>query len=96
VATGTPNTNGIGLEQAGVELNEHGYIKVNDRLETSASNVWAMGDCAGSPQFRMSPIDFRVVHEVNGGKRSTKGRLVPFCMFAIRNSRESDATVEAA
>jgi pyruvate/2-oxoglutarate dehydrogenase complex dihydrolipoamide dehydrogenase (E3) component len=84
VATGrTPNTNGIGLEQVGVELNEHGYIRVNDRLETTASNVWAMGDCAGSPQFtHVAYHDFRVVHEnLNGGNRSTKGRLVPFCMF---------------
>jgi pyruvate/2-oxoglutarate dehydrogenase complex dihydrolipoamide dehydrogenase (E3) component len=84
VATGrTPNTKGIGLEQAGVEFNEHGYIKVNDRLETTASNVWAMGDCAGSPQFtHVAYHDFRVVHEnLNGGHRSTKGRLVPFCMF---------------
>ena len=84
VATGrTPNTRGIGLEQTGVELNEHGYIKVNDRLETTASNVWAMGDCAGSPQFtHVAYHDFRVVHEnLNGGNRSTKGRLVPFCMF---------------
>jgi pyruvate/2-oxoglutarate dehydrogenase complex dihydrolipoamide dehydrogenase (E3) component len=84
VATGrTPNTDGIGLEQAGVELKEHGYIKVNDRLETTASNVWAMGDCAGSPQFtHVAYNDFRVVHEnLKGGNRSTKGRVVPFCMF---------------
>jgi pyruvate/2-oxoglutarate dehydrogenase complex dihydrolipoamide dehydrogenase (E3) component len=84
VATGrTPNTNGIGLEQAGVEVNEHGYIKVNDRLETTAANVWAMGDCAGSPQFtHVAYHDFRVMHEnLNGGNRSTRDRLVPFCMF---------------
>src|SRR5262249_12953485 len=47
----TPNTDGIGREQVGVERNGHGYIKVNERLETTAANVWAMGDCAGSPQF---------------------------------------------
>ncbi|HSU91920.1 MAG TPA: FAD-dependent oxidoreductase, partial [Sporolactobacillaceae bacterium] len=84
VATGrTPNTKGIGLEQVGVELNEHGYIRVNDRVETTAANVWAMGDCAGSPQFtHVAYHDFRVVHEnLNGGNRTTKGRLVPFCMF---------------
>ena len=84
VATGrTPNTKGIGLEQAGVELNEHGYIKVNDRLETTATNVWAMGDCAGSPQFtHVAYHDFRVVRDnLRGGNRTTKDRLVPFCMF---------------
>jgi pyruvate/2-oxoglutarate dehydrogenase complex dihydrolipoamide dehydrogenase (E3) component len=79
----TPNTRGIGLEQAGVELDERGYIKVNDRLETTASNVWAMGDCAGSPQFtHIAYNDFRVVHDnLKGGTRTTKDRIVPFCMF---------------
>ncbi len=84
VATGRPpNTDGIGLEQAGVELDEHGYVKVNERLETTAANVWAMGDCAGSPQFTHAAYDdFRVVHDnLIGGNRTTKNRLVPFCMF---------------
>ena len=47
----TPNTTGIGLDLAGVELDARGYIAVNDRLETSAPGVWALGECAGSPQF---------------------------------------------
>ena len=84
VATGrTPNTDGTGLDLTGVQLNEHGYIKVNDRLETTAANIWAMGDCAGSPMFtHVAFDDFRVVHEnLNGGNRSTKNRLIPFCMF---------------
>jgi pyruvate/2-oxoglutarate dehydrogenase complex dihydrolipoamide dehydrogenase (E3) component len=79
----TPNTKGIGLEQAGVELDGRGYIKVNERLETTASEVWAMGDCAGSPQFtHVAYHDFRVVRDnLKGGNRSTKDRIVPFCMF---------------
>ncbi len=79
----TPNTKGIGLEHAGVELDARGYIKVNDRLETTASNVWAMGDCAGSPQFtHVAYHDFRVVRDnLKGGNRSIKDRIVPFCMF---------------
>ena len=79
----TPNTKAIGLEQAGVEIDERGYIKVNDRLETTASNVWAMGDCAGSPQFtHVAYHDFRVVQDnLKGGNRTTKDRIVPFCMF---------------
>jgi pyruvate/2-oxoglutarate dehydrogenase complex dihydrolipoamide dehydrogenase (E3) component len=84
VATGrTPNTQGIGLEAAGIELDERGYIKVNDRLETSAAGVWAMGDCAGSPQFtHVAFDDFRVVRDnLNGGSRTTRDRLIPFCMF---------------
>jgi pyruvate/2-oxoglutarate dehydrogenase complex dihydrolipoamide dehydrogenase (E3) component len=84
VATGrTPNTQRIGLEVAGVELDARGYIKVNERLETTAPGVWAMGDCAGSPQFtHVAFDDFRVVRDnLNGGSRSTRDRLVPFCMF---------------
>jgi pyruvate/2-oxoglutarate dehydrogenase complex dihydrolipoamide dehydrogenase (E3) component len=46
-----PDTQGIGLEQSGVELNPRGYIRVNERLETTAPGVWAMGEWAGSPQF---------------------------------------------
>ena len=84
VATGrTPNTQGIGLEIAGIELDARGYIKVNERLETTAPGVCAMGDCAGSPQFtHVAFDDFRVVRDnLSGGNRTTRDRLVPFCMF---------------
>ena len=84
VATGrTANTDGIGLEHTGVELNDHGYIKVNERLQTTAANIWAMGDCAGSPQFtHIAFDDFRVVYDnLNGGHRTTRNRLISFCMF---------------
>jgi pyruvate/2-oxoglutarate dehydrogenase complex dihydrolipoamide dehydrogenase (E3) component len=84
VATGrTPNTRGIGVEAAGIELDAHGYIKVNERLETTAPGVWAMGDCAGSPHFtHVAYDDFRVVRDnLNGGSRTTRDRLIPFCMF---------------
>jgi pyruvate/2-oxoglutarate dehydrogenase complex dihydrolipoamide dehydrogenase (E3) component len=84
VATGrTANTDGMRLDQAGVELNQHGYIKVNERLQTTADHIWAMGDCAGSPQFtHVAFDDFRIVYDnLNGGNRTTKNRLVPFCMF---------------
>jgi pyruvate/2-oxoglutarate dehydrogenase complex dihydrolipoamide dehydrogenase (E3) component len=83
-ATGrTPNTRGIGLEAAGIELDARGYVKVNERLETTAAGVWAMGDCAGSPQFtHVAFDDFRVVRDnLNGGSRSTRDRLIPFCVF---------------
>jgi pyruvate/2-oxoglutarate dehydrogenase complex dihydrolipoamide dehydrogenase (E3) component len=84
VAAGrVPNTAGIGLEAAGVELDGHGYIRVNERLETTASSVWAIGECAGSPQFtHVSIDDFRIIRDnLAGGKRSTRDRLVPYCMF---------------
>jgi pyruvate/2-oxoglutarate dehydrogenase complex dihydrolipoamide dehydrogenase (E3) component len=71
------------LELAGVELTDRGYIKVNERLETTAPGVWAIGEVAGSPQFtHVSLDDFRVVHAgITGGKRVTTGRQVPFCLF---------------
>ena len=84
VAVGrAPNTAGIGLSEAGIALEERGYIKVNERLETTAPDVWALGECAGSPQFtHISEDDFRIVKDnLAGGKRSTRNRLVPYCMF---------------
>jgi len=84
VAAGrVPNTAGIGLEEAGVALDGRGYIRVNERLETSASDVWAIGECAGSPQFtHISEDDFRIIRDnLAGAKRSTRDRLVPYCMF---------------
>ena len=85
VATGrTPNTDGIGLDTAGVKLTDRGYIKVTERLETTAPDVWAVGDCAGSPHFtHISENDFHIVQEnILGGNRVTTGRQVPFCMFS--------------
>jgi len=84
VAAGrTPNTAGIGLEEAGVALDGRGYIRVNERLETSAPNVWAIGECAGSPQFtHVSVDDFLIIRDnLAGGSRTTRDRLIPFCMF---------------
>src|SRR6266567_6662358 len=84
VAAGrAPNTDGLGLELAGVELTDRGYIKVNERLQTTSPGVWAIGEVAGSPQFtHISVDDFRVVHDnLTGGNRVTTGRQVPYCLF---------------
>jgi len=84
VAAGrVPNTAGIGLDKTGVELNGRGYIRVNERLETTAPGVWALGECAGSPQFtHVSVDDFRIIRDNLGGRnRNTRDRLVPYCMF---------------
>jgi len=84
VATGrVPNTADIGLDKAGVELDAHRFVRVNDRLETSAPDVWAIGECAGSPQFtHVSEDDFRIIRDnLAGGTRTTHDRLVPYCMF---------------
>ncbi|WP_165252385.1 dihydrolipoyl dehydrogenase family protein [Paludisphaera soli] len=84
VAAGrTPNTDSLDAAKGGVELDARGFVHVDDRLATTAPGVWAMGDCAGSPQFtHASYDDYRVVlAAVLGGSRSTAGRLVPYCLF---------------
>jgi pyruvate/2-oxoglutarate dehydrogenase complex dihydrolipoamide dehydrogenase (E3) component len=84
VATGRmPNTAGMGLEVAGVELHQRGYVKVDDRLQTTAPNVWAIGECAGSPQFtHISLDDFRVIRDnLAGIYRTTRDRMIPSCLF---------------
>jgi pyruvate/2-oxoglutarate dehydrogenase complex dihydrolipoamide dehydrogenase (E3) component len=84
VAAGrTPNTDRIDLGKAGVDVDARGYIRVDERLQTSAANVWAMGDCAGSPQFtHVGANDASVVlSNLDGGNRTTRGRLIPYCLF---------------
>ena len=84
VATGrTPNTDTLDVAKAGVELTSTGFIKVNDRLQTTAPDVWATGDGAGSPLFtHVGYDDYRIVMDnLNGGNRTTRDRLIPFCLF---------------
>jgi pyruvate/2-oxoglutarate dehydrogenase complex dihydrolipoamide dehydrogenase (E3) component len=84
VATGrVANTADIGLEDAGIALDPRGFIRVNERLETTAAGVWAIGECAGSPQFtHVSVDDFRIVRDnMAGGNRRTDDRIVPNVMF---------------
>lgn len=84
VAAGrTPNTERLDLEKAGIERDARGYVRVNNRLETTAPGVWAMGECAGSPQFtHVSFDDFRVVRDnLAGGSKTTEHRIIPYCLF---------------
>jgi pyruvate/2-oxoglutarate dehydrogenase complex dihydrolipoamide dehydrogenase (E3) component len=84
VATGrTPNTDRLGAAKGNVRLDSRGYIQVNEKLQTSAPDVWAMGDCAGSPQFtHVGFDDFRVILDnLSGGSRTTRDRLIPYCLF---------------
>jgi pyruvate/2-oxoglutarate dehydrogenase complex dihydrolipoamide dehydrogenase (E3) component len=84
VAAGrTPNTDNMGLDLAGVSLTPEGFIHVDERLRTTAPDVWAVGDCKGGPNFtHISFDDFRVVRDdILGLNRVTTGRQVPFCMF---------------
>lgn len=84
VATGrVPNTMDIGLAEAGIATDARGFVRVNERLETSVPGVWAIGECAGSPQFtHVSVDDFRIVRDnMAGGARRTDDRLIPYVMF---------------
>ena len=79
VASGrTPNTQNIGLELAGVETTGNGHVKVNERLQTTAPGIWAVGDCAGSPHFtHIAFDDYRVVTDNLAGGQSNS--------FSLRN-----------
>ncbi len=85
VATGRrPNTDALGLEMAGVEIDREGYIRVNDRLETSVPGIWALGDVKGGPAFtHVSYNDYQIVfgNLVEGRSLSTEDRIVPYCVF---------------
>jgi pyruvate/2-oxoglutarate dehydrogenase complex dihydrolipoamide dehydrogenase (E3) component len=84
VAAGrTPNTDRLDASKGGIELDAGGYIRVSDRLETTAKGVWALGEVAGSPKFtHVSYDDFRVVRDnLAGGNRTTTERLIPSVMF---------------
>ncbi len=84
VATGrSPVTGDLGLDVAGVTLDERGFVVVDDRLRTTTKRVWAAGDVAGGPQFTHSSWnDFRILRtNLTGGSASTRGRLVPYTVF---------------
>jgi pyruvate/2-oxoglutarate dehydrogenase complex dihydrolipoamide dehydrogenase (E3) component len=85
VATGrTPNTDTLGLEATGVQLDEKGYIQVNERLETAVRGVYALGDVHGGPQFtHISYDDYRVIRDglLHRKWRSAKQRPLPYCVF---------------
>jgi pyruvate/2-oxoglutarate dehydrogenase complex dihydrolipoamide dehydrogenase (E3) component len=85
VATGRrPNTEDLGLEQAGVQTDRQGFIRVNNRLETNVPGIWALGDVKGGPAFtHISYNDYQIVFAnlVEGKSRITDGRLVPYSVF---------------
>ncbi|WP_186149098.1 FAD-dependent oxidoreductase [Burkholderia gladioli] len=84
IATGrTPVTADLGLEAAGVAVNERGIIKVDERLATTAPNTWAIGEVAGTAMFtHASYDDYRVLKsQLAGGDRSTRERQIPYALF---------------
>jgi pyruvate/2-oxoglutarate dehydrogenase complex dihydrolipoamide dehydrogenase (E3) component len=85
VAAGrTPNTERLNLDAAGVETDQRGYIRANERLETSAPGIYALGDAKGPPAFtHISYDDWRIIRAnlLEGGSATTSGRLVPYTVF---------------
>ena len=85
IATGRrPNTDKLNLAAAGIATDKRGFIRVNDKLETSVPGVYAVGDVNGGPAFtHVSYDDFRVLQTnlLDGGNRSVAGRLYPYCVF---------------
>jgi pyruvate/2-oxoglutarate dehydrogenase complex dihydrolipoamide dehydrogenase (E3) component len=85
VATGrAPNTHDLGLRAAGIASDEQGYVRVDDRLETTARGVYAVGDVKGGPAFtHISYDDFRILRRnlLQKESASTNGRLVPYTVF---------------
>jgi pyruvate/2-oxoglutarate dehydrogenase complex dihydrolipoamide dehydrogenase (E3) component len=85
VATGRrPNSDDLGLEKAGVQTDPHGYIRVNNRLETGVPGIWALGDVKGGPAFtHISFNDFQIVYAnlIEGRSLNTDNRYVPYAVF---------------
>ncbi|HLK04130.1 MAG TPA: mercuric reductase [Candidatus Acidoferrum sp.] len=85
VATGrVPNTDTLNLPSAQISTDAHGFIKVNDRLETSVPNIYALGDIKGGPAFtHISYDDFRIIRTnlLEKGNASTANRPVPYTVF---------------
>lgn len=85
VATGrTPNSDTLNLGAVGVLTDEKGFIRVNDKLETDAPGVYALGDIKGGPAFtHIAYDDARILHAnlCSGKNASTQHRLVPYTVF---------------
>ena len=85
VATGrTPNTDALNPAAGGIQLNDRGYVQANDRLETSAAGVYALGDVKGGPQFtHIAYDDYRILKAnlFDGGNRTVRDRMVPYTVF---------------
>lgn len=84
VAVGrTPNTEGLGLESAGIELLPKGFIKVDQHMQTNVKNIWAVGDVTNYPQLaHTASSQAKVVSEnILGRPKTFCGDLIPSCIF---------------
>jgi pyruvate/2-oxoglutarate dehydrogenase complex dihydrolipoamide dehydrogenase (E3) component len=80
----TPNTDDLGLAAAGIETDERGYIRVDDELRTTASNVYALGDCNGRGAFtHTSYNDYEIVADnlLNGAQRKVTDRVQIYALY---------------
>ncbi|MGE0161479.1 MAG: mercuric reductase [Gemmatimonadales bacterium] len=104
-----PNTEDLDLPAAGIAVDDRGYIVVNERCESSAEHVWALGDVTGAPPFtHVSYDDYRIVRAnvLDGGSASRTGRLLPYTVFtdpqlgrvgmSEREARESGRNIKVA
>jgi pyruvate/2-oxoglutarate dehydrogenase complex dihydrolipoamide dehydrogenase (E3) component len=79
-----PNTDGLGLREAGIETDAHGYVKVDETLATSAQNVYALGDCNGRGAFTHTAYnDYEIVADnlLNGAHRKVSDRIPIYALF---------------
>ena len=85
LATGRrPNTDDLGLERAGIDVDPHGYIRVNDRLETGVPGIWALGDCNGRGAFTHTAYnDYEMVADnlLNGADRKVTDRIACYALY---------------
>lgn len=95
----TPNTEELNLAAANIEMDKRGFVKVNERLETTAAGVWALGDVNGGPQFTHASLDdYRIVkaNVFDRGQRATTDRLIPFTLFTEPELARIGLTEKAA
>ncbi len=79
-----PNSDRLNLAAAGVKVDAHGFIPVNDRLETNVAGIYALGDIKGGPAFtHISYDDYRIVRNnlLRGGQSTKRDRLVPYTVY---------------
>ncbi len=95
----TPQSHDLDLHNTGVEINAKGFIKVNDRLETTAPGIWALGDVTGGPAFtHISYNDFQIIYGnlYEGRQLSTTQRIVPYAVFTDPSLGRVGLTEKAA
>ncbi|MGE3805574.1 MAG: mercuric reductase [Gemmataceae bacterium] len=79
-----PNTDTLGLDQTGLQIDQRGFLPVNEKLETKVKGIYAIGDVNGGPMFtHVSYDDYRILKTnlLEAGNAVTTGRLIPYTVF---------------